>query len=88
MIGASNGRIPAAIRRHYPELDVFEALPPGEQEAFVQQLDAFLARRKTPLTEAERQLAFVVGRELWRRSMEHGWRVRGHEVRVGIEEGR
>jgi len=88
VIGAIHGRVTATIRRHYAELDVFEALPPGEQEAFVQHLDDFLARRKTPLTEAERQLAFSVGRELWRRSMEHGWRVRGREVRVGIEEGR
>ena len=88
MIGAIHGRVTATIRRHYAELDVFEALPPGEQEAFVKGLDDFLARRPTPLTEAEGQLAFAVGRELWRRSMEYGWRVRGHEVRAAIEEGR
>ncbi len=88
MIGASNGHITATIPRHYPELDVFESLPFGEQAAFEEALGAFLGRLSAPLGEAERQLAWAVGREMWRRSREHGLVVFGREVRATMAEAR
>lgn len=86
MIGALNGSVTVQIPRHYPELDVFESLPFGEQAAFEGALDVFLGRLSAPLSEAERQLAYAVGRESWRQSRLHGLRVYGREVRAAIEE--
>jgi hypothetical protein len=82
MSGAINGTVTARVPRHYPEFDVFEALPGGEQDVFAGKLAEFLARRKSPLTEPERQLAFTVGRQMWRESTFHGWAVRGRAVRA------
>lgn len=85
--GAIHGRITATEPQHYPELIGYRALPFGEQDVFEAALDAFLARRSEPLTEAETQLATAVGREMWRASLFHGLAVRGREVRAGMEEG-
>jgi len=65
MAGAVNGHVRVPTNP-YPEFVNPESMPAGEHELFVAAFAALLAKRAEPLSREEYQLAWLVGREMWR----------------------
>ena len=70
MAGAVHGSRARVAAHPYPEFVSFEALPRDEQLLFREAFEELIGRRATPLTHDEYQLAYAVGREMWRARQE------------------
>ena len=88
MTGAIHGRV-TAPPHPYPEFVGMDPLPGRTQDEFRAEFEALLNRRGTPLTHDEYQLAYAVGREMWRACWWSCARARGAEIRreMGEDEG-
>lgn len=78
---ARNGRV-APIASAYPEFANLEPLPGRPQDDFRAAFEAFLARRTTPLTTEENQLAYHAARAAWRACWWLCAQARGDEERA------